>query len=85
MIVLIGGLLIGFYTVALAILGERVAARDLAVANAAFLIAYQTGAMIGPVVAGAAMSLVGSHGFIATMVGGALVMAVVLIGLARPR
>ncbi len=45
---LLGGVILGFYTVGLAIVGERVGANDLAAANAAFLVMYQVGAILGP-------------------------------------
>ena len=41
---------------------------------------YQAGAMIGPAVAGAAMSVWPDHGFVAAMTGGAVAGA---IGIAR--
>lgn len=72
---LCGGILVGFYTLALAIIGEKVPARDLAVANAAFLVMYQAGAMVGPSVTGAAMSLLPPHGFVIAMAGAALLGA----------
>jgi MFS family permease len=83
LVFVIGGLLVGFYTLALAIIGERVQARDLAVANAAFLIMYQAGAMIGPATAGAAMSFDAELGFIGTMVGAALLIAATMAFLDR--
>lgn len=80
---LCGGLLIGFYTVGLAILGERTPPQDLAVANAAFLILYQAGAMIGPTAAGGALTLWMPHGFIAAVVTAALAGAVLSAVAAR--
>lgn len=77
---LAGGLLVGFYTLSLTVIGDQVRPQDLAVANAAFLIMYQAGAMIGPAVAGAAMSVWPDHGFVAAMTGGAVAGA---IGIAR--
>jgi MFS family permease len=63
---LIGGVIFGFYTTSLAIIGERVAPRDLAAANAAFLVMYQVGAIIGPFAAGIGMSASPIVGFVAT-------------------
>ena len=60
---LIGGVILGFYTVGLAIIGERVGANDLAAANAAFLVMYQAGAIVGPIVAGIAMTTSPVTGF----------------------
>ncbi|WP_208354496.1 MFS transporter [Pseudaestuariivita rosea] len=76
-----GGLGIGFYTLGLTHIGQRVRVHDLAVANAAFLITYQIGAMVGPTVGGIAMSTWQPHGFVAAMsvaaVIGAIAMALV--------
>jgi len=69
---LLGGVLLGFYTLALAIIGERVRHENLAVANAAFLIAYQAGAIVGPGIGGAVMSVWPPHGFAAVMVAASL-------------
>ena len=57
-----GGLIGSFYTLTLALLGQRFAARDLAVANAAFILAYNLGGAAGPVLGGAALDLWGPHG-----------------------
>ena len=65
---LLGGVVLGFYTVGLAIVGERVGAGDIAAANAAFLVMYQLGAILGPFAAGVAMTSSPILGFIATMV-----------------
>ena len=51
----LGGIVLGFYTVGLAVVGDEVEARDLASANAAFLIMYQVGGIIGPIMTGVAM------------------------------
>ena len=67
-----GGLGIGFYTLGLTHIGQKVRMHDLAVANAAFLIMYQIGAMIGPSVGGVAMGLWQPHGFVVAMILAAL-------------
>lgn len=72
----LGGVVLGFYTVGLAIIGDDVAPRDLASANAAFLVMYQVGGMIGPTAAGAAMTIAPVGGFVAT------VSAIVITGAA---
>ncbi len=64
---LLGGIILGFYTLGLVIIGEQVEARDLAAANAAFLIMYQIGAIAGPFLSGAAMSVSPVVGFVATV------------------
>lgn len=66
LVVLLGGVVLGFYTVGLALLGQRFRAVDLAVANAAFIMFYEAGSFLGPGVAGAAMDLAGPQGLIAT-------------------
>jgi MFS family permease len=65
----LGGVILGFYTVGLSIIGEQVAAIDIAAANAAFLVMYQLGAILGPVASGAAMTVEPVFGFIVTMSG----------------
>ncbi len=57
-----GGLIGSFYTLTLALLGQRFAIRDLAVANAAFILAYDLGGAAGPVLGGAALDLWGPNG-----------------------
>lgn len=86
---LLGGVILGFYTLGLAIVGEEVAASDLAAANAAFLVMYQVGAIAGPAAAGVAMTSSPVTGFVITV---SLAMALatpVLVWLAckgkRPR
>jgi MFS family permease len=69
---MLGGVVLGFYTVGLAIVGEEVEARDLAAANAAFLVMYQLGAIVGPAAAGLAMTVAPVEGFVVIM---ALLMA----------
>ena len=57
-----GGLIGGFYALTLALLGQRFSARDLVVANAAFILAYDLGGAAGPVLGGAALDIMGPHG-----------------------
>jgi hypothetical protein len=78
---LLGGVILGFYTLGLAVVGERVGANDLAAANAAFLVMYQAGSILGPLAAGVAMTMAPVTGFVATMVGVMIVciLAVVLL------
>lgn len=64
---LLGGVILGFYTLGLAIVGEEVASSDLAAANAAFLVMYQVGAIIGPAAAGVAMTSDPVSGFVVTV------------------
>ena len=76
---LIGGVILGFYALGLAIVGERVGADDLAAANAAFIVMYQGGALTGPIIAGVAMTDTPVHGFVATMIGLMVVSGTILV------
>ena len=71
----LGGVAIAFYAVGLTMLGERVATAQLAVANGAFLISYEVGATVGPVLGGVAMDVWRPHGM-------AVLVAVVGVGFA---
>ncbi|MCP2679387.1 MFS transporter [Maricaulaceae bacterium NA33B04] len=55
LIFLFAGISSAFYTVGLALVGERVKAGAMAAANSAFIFAYGVGSLFGPPVAGAAM------------------------------
>ncbi len=52
-----GGVVVGLYTVGLALLGQRFRGADLAAANAAFVVMYSLGALIGPLAGGTAMDI----------------------------
>jgi MFS family permease len=78
-----GGVIVGLYTVGLALLGERVDDADLAAANAAFIQAYGLGAIVGPVLAGAAMSGLGPDGLPLTL--GLLFAAYLVFAAAKAR
>lgn len=58
-----GGVVAGLYTVGLAHLGSRLKGRDLASANAAFVLCYGIGMLVGPQAIGIAMDAIGVHGF----------------------
>ncbi|MGI9353469.1 MAG: MFS transporter [Rhizobiaceae bacterium] len=58
-----GGVIGGLYTVGLAHLGSRLTGADLAQANAAFVLCYATGMMIGPQFVGISMDVFGVNGF----------------------
>jgi MFS family permease len=57
-----GGFTTGLYPIALATIGDRFHGADLLNANAGLVIAYGTGAFIGPILGGAAMDLWNPHG-----------------------
>lgn len=65
---LLGGVILGFYTLGLAVIGERVDVTHLAAANAAFLVMYQAGSILGPLLAGVAMTISPVTGFVVSMV-----------------
>ncbi|SMF13969.1 Cyanate permease [Tistlia consotensis] len=76
-----GGVFVGLYTVALAMLGERFQGGALAQANALFVMVYCLGNLSGPPLAGAAMDWVGPNGLPAIMT--AVCSLFLLLGLAR--
>ncbi|MEI8144340.1 MAG: MFS transporter [Alphaproteobacteria bacterium] len=62
-----GGIVAGLYTVGLAHLGSRFRGADLAQANAAFVVMYATGMLLGPPIAGVGMDFWPPHGLPATL------------------
>src|SRR5690606_29388311 len=58
-----GGVVAGLYTVGLAHLGSRLSGRDLASANAAFVLCYGIGMLVGPQAIGIGMDIAGPAGF----------------------
>ncbi|ETW94249.1 MAG: hypothetical protein ETSY1_35710 [Candidatus Entotheonella factor] len=70
-----GGLIMGTYTVALALLGSRFKGDGMAAANAAFIMTWELGTLSGAPLSGGVIEFVGAIGFPLVM-GGA--MAVVL-------
>jgi MFS family permease len=68
-----GGISGGLYPVGLAHLGSRYRGLDLASANAAFVMLYSAGLIIGPPAVGAGMDAMGNNGFafvLASLLGG---------------
>ena len=59
----IGGLAGTLYTVGLAALAARVPGNDLAGANAAFVVFYNAGLILGPPLIGGGLDLLPPHGF----------------------
>ncbi len=64
LVFVLGGAVLAFYTVGLALLGQRFRAADLAVANATFIMLYESGSFLGPGIAGGAMDLWEPNGLI---------------------
>ncbi len=63
LLLLIGGLTGGLYTLALTLLGDRFRGPDLTVANTAFVMTFQVGMVAGPPLVGAAMQVTGEASF----------------------
>ena len=59
LLVLLGGLMGGLYTLSLTLVGERFQGADLTRANTAFVMTFQIGVITGPPYAGAVMHLLG--------------------------
>lgn len=73
-----GGLLMGLYTISLAIIGSRFSGRGMAGANAAFIMCFEVGIMMGAPTSGAAMEWAGSDGLLYVIGGSCLVVLAVL-------
>lgn len=58
-----GGMVAALYTIGLAHLGSRLSGHDLANANAAFVLCYGLGMVLGPQAIGISMDLFGNNGF----------------------
>lgn len=58
-----GGVVAALYTIGLAHLGSKLSGRDLASANAAFVLCYGLGMVLGPQLIGIGMDLFGTDGF----------------------
>jgi MFS family permease len=80
LLVLLGGLMGGLYTLALALVGQRFRGADLTSANTAFVMTFQLGAIAGPPYAGAVMQLLGVAVFPLTLLPPLAILAVALVG-----
>lgn len=58
-----GGIVTGLYTIGLTQLGSRYSGADLASANAAFVMMYSIGMLVGPVALGGGLDAFPPHGF----------------------
>jgi predicted MFS family arabinose efflux permease len=72
---------VSIYTVTLAYLGERVTIKELSIATSVFIIVYEFGEFIGPIVVGYFMDLYGNVGFIYTLI--CITFLSLLLGLLR--
>jgi MFS family permease len=75
---LLGGSIFGLYTLALILLGDSFDTENLIAANAIFIIAYESGAVVGPAFSGSAIDIWPNSGF----VGFLLISAVLFAGAA---
>jgi MFS family permease len=81
-----GGIVTGVYPVALGMAGERFTGADLVSVNAAIIMSYGLGALIGPALGGAAMDLCNPEGLPALLlVLFAVFLAATLLRKDRPR
>ena len=64
-----GGIVAGLYTVGLTHLGARYRGAELASANAAFVMMYAIGMLVGPVLLGTSLDLMPPHGFALAIAG----------------
>ncbi|TGY89781.1 MFS transporter [Marinicauda algicola] len=86
LIFLYGGIAGAFYTLGLAMMGERLTGGMLAVGNAAFIFAYGFGSLVGPPVSGAAMDAMDPGGLmLAFSATAALYLVIAVLVFARRR
>ena len=74
-----GGLVFGFYTIGLTELGQRVDRTDIVSANTAFVMLYEVGTLLGPIVTGAAMDAAGRQAMPLSLAALSLVYATILV------
>lgn len=85
LLVLLGGVMGGLYTLALTLVGERFQGADLTQANTAFVMTFQLGAIAGPPYAGAFMHSAAVTGLPWALALPALVLAGTLLARGRTR
>jgi MFS family permease len=78
-IFVMGTTVIGLYMLGLAMLGQEVEPSQLATANAAFILMYTSGSIVGPALTGAAMSSGPIAGFVGMTGAAALILATVIV------
>ena len=76
-----GGVVAALYTIGLAHLGSRLSGHELANANAAFVLCYGLGMVLGPQAIGIGMDMFGTEGF--PMALGAFFLAYLVLAVAR--
>lgn len=85
LLVIWGGIAFGIYTVGLTILGQRFAAGDMARANAAFVMIYTVGSLVGPPISGAAMDVFGGRALGWSLAGAYALCALAIVVMHRRR
>ena len=69
------------YTVTLAYLGERINVSDIAFATSLFIIIYELGEYLGPIIVGFNMNIYGNYGFIYTLL--SFIIVCIMFGIIR--
>jgi MFS family permease len=77
-----GGVILGMYSIGLTLLGERFAGNELAHANAAFVMMYCIGLLLGPAAEGTALDIWNPHGLLVAL-GGICLLYVAWMAAAR--
>ena len=81
-----GAISVGLYSVALTEIGARYRGTELAVANAAFMLSYGIGALVSPVLFGAAMDAIPPNGLLLLAAAAALAyLALMVVRIRRGR
>jgi MFS family permease len=80
-----GGSVYGLYTLSVAMIGDRFKARDVGVANTAFIMVFELGSTTGPVITGAAMDISRDFGFSIILALGAAVLLLASLWALRKR
>ena len=62
-----GGLILGVYSIGLTLIGERFKGAELANANAAFILLYCMGLLLGPTAEGAALDVWNTNGLLVVL------------------
>jgi MFS family permease len=79
-----GGIVFGIYTIGLTLVGERFKGPELAGANAAYVMLYALGLLVGPPAEGVALDVWNPHGLMAVLGASCLIYLVFLLA-RRPR
>lgn len=79
-----GGLILGIYSIGLTLLGQRFDSNTLVTANAAFVMFYCFGLLLGPALEGAALDAWNPHGFLVAL-GGICAVYVAFLVFRKPK